>query len=116
MATILTTVAKEEGTYMITCAFTDEDGDAVAPDSITWTLSDSNGSIINSREDVAVGSPASSVDIVLSGDDLAIQAGETASTVTRRITIEAVYDSDAGSDLPLKDEAVFPLENLLNVT
>ena len=116
MATIITTQTNEKSTLIFTVTFTDEAGGAVIPDSITWTLSDSDGTIINSREDVAIGSPASSVDIVLSGDDLAILSGETSATVSRRFTVKAVVDTDAGSNLPIKKEAIFPLENLLNVT
>jgi hypothetical protein len=112
---ILTEVAKEQGTYIVTGTFKDEDGAAVTPDSITWTLTDSSGTVINSRQDVSE-TPAASVEIVLSGDDLSILSGETASKVSRHVTFEAVVDTDAGSNLPVKDEAVFPLENLTAIT
>jgi hypothetical protein len=111
MPTYLTTTAEEESTYLISAAFTDENDVAVVPDTITWTLTDADGNVINSREDVSVSSPAASVDIVLSGDDLGLQAGETGDVV-RILTIEATYDSDAGDDLPLKDKATFIIKNL----
>lgn len=116
MATILTTVAQEQSTYIITCAFTDEDGDAVIPDSIVWSLTDTDGTVINSRDQEAVSVPAASVDIVLSGDDLALQSGETATKIQRRLLVEAVADTDAGNDLPLKAEAIFLIENLTKIT
>lgn len=117
MPTIISTKAQEESTYIITCAFTDEDDNAVTPDSIEWTLTDSSGTVINEREQVEILVPAASVDIVLSGDDLQILATEAARTeVNRRFIVEAVYDSDASNDLPLKAEMAFVVENLTYVT
>ena len=113
---VLSDPAKEKATYVITLNFEDEDGDPVVPDSITWTLSTAAGDIVNSREDVAVAVPAASVDIVLSGDDLAVLTGETNTVVSRRMTVEAVVDTDAGNDLPVKDEVIFVIENLLAVS
>ena len=112
MPTNLSDRALEEGTYIVTATFTDEDDASVIPDSITWTLTDKNGTVINSREDVSVATPATAVDIVLSGDDLAV----TSTGTLRILTVEAVYDSDAGLDLPLKDEARFHVTDLKNVT
>ena len=116
MPTIISTAANEKSTFIITCVFTDETDTEVTPTSITWTLTDSSGTVINDREDEVVAVPAPSIDIVLSGNDLAIQSGETASKVSRRLLIEAVYDSDAGTDLPLKDEAIFVIGNLVDVS
>lgn len=114
MPTTITTAAQEESTYIITCAFTDEDGAAVVPGTVTWTLMDSDGTVINSREDVSA-TPASSVDVVLSGDDLQVLSGETANEVKRVFLVEYVYDSNAGNNLPGKDHAIFVLENLTGV-
>jgi len=106
--------AIEQSTYVVTLTFKDEDGNSVSPNSIKWTLTDSAGNVINSRQDVSI-SPASSVSIVLRGDDLALQASE--SDVGQRIlTVEATYDSDKGSNLPLKDELSFYVVNLTNVS
>ena len=110
--TTLTTKALEKSTYIITAAFTDEDGAAVIPDSIAWTLTDSSGNVVNSRSSVAVAVPAASINIVLSGADLAIQR---AGILGRILTIEAVYDSSLANDLPLKDEIHFEILPLVNV-
>jgi len=115
MTTELTTHAKEKSTYIITASFTDEDDAAVAPKTLTWTLTDDQGDVINGREDVEVSSPSSSEDIVLSGDDLALQSGETSRGV-RILTVEGTYDSDAGSDLPLNDEIRFIVDGLVAVS
>lgn len=115
MPTDLTTAAAEESTFIITAAFTDEDGDAAVPDSITWTLTDTDGTVINNREDVAVGSPAASIDIVLSGDDLALQTGESGDVV-RVLTIKAVVDLAAENDKPVRDQVRFVIKDLSAVT
>ena len=68
---ILTTNAEELDTYQITIEFTDLDGDAVIPNAITYTLARYDGTVVNSREDVSL-TPASSIDFILTGDDLQI--------------------------------------------
>lgn len=110
MATKLTIKAADKSTYVINLAFEDEDGNAVIPDSIAWTLTDDAGTVINSRTSVAVAVPAASVDIVLSGNDLKYSDGRH-----RVLTVQAVYDSNLGSDLPLKDEVKFEIADLLIV-
>lgn len=97
----------EEGTGVFTCAFKDEDGAGVTPSSATWTLTDTAGAVINSRDAVVIASLAASVDIVLSGDDLALSSGFSGSAEERVLTVEFVYTSDAGSDLPGKGECRF---------
>ena len=109
---VLTTYAKEGSTYIITIAFEDENGDAVTPNEATWTLTDPAGNIINSREAVTISSLSTSIDIVLSGDDLmSLESNGN----ERRLLIEGTYDSDAGSDLPLKDEVTFYIDDLVAV-
>jgi len=110
MATNLTVSAVEESTYIVSAAFTDEDGTAVTPSTVTWTLTDMDGTIINSREDVSE-TPASTVYIVLTGDDLAVTG-----TRTRTVTVSATYDSTYGTGLSLKAAAVFNLENLISIS
>lgn len=115
MPTILTTRANEKSTYVITSAFTDEKGAAVVPTAITWTLASRSGTIINGRTQVAVAAPASSIDIVLSGLDLALQTGEEIQAV-RILTVEATYASSLGEGLPLKDQCSFTVDDLKSVT
>lgn len=113
MPSTLTTKAVEKSTYIVTAAFTDDDGVAVVPNTpLTWTLTDRDGAVINNRDAVAI-TPAASVEIVLSGDDLAVP--DTADLV-RYVTIEGTYDSDAGSNLPIKDQVKFAVSNLVAVT
>lgn len=46
--------ANERGTIKFTCSFVDESGEAVVPTSITWTLTDKAGNVINDRTSEAV--------------------------------------------------------------
>lgn len=109
MQIILSPVAKNNSTYIVLADFTDEDGNAVVPNTIQYSLTDQNGKIINSRDDVSV-TPASSISIVLSGDDILVTDG-----LTRLVTIEAVYNSATyGNNLPLVDQAQFTIDDFTN--
>lgn len=110
MPTTITTKAVEQSTYVVTVAFTDEDGDAVTPTAAAWSLRDGNGAIVNSREDVSA-TPGTSIDIVLQGDDLNADDG-----LARILTVEATYNSDLGTGLPLKDEVTFTIDDLIGVS
>lgn len=115
MPTKLTTVAKEEGTYAVTIAFTDEDGASMVPNTIEWTLTDTHGTVINNRAGEVVATPAASVTIVLSGDDLQVLDGETGSKVGRYLTVSGDYTSSLGAGLPFVDSCYFQIENLVAV-
>jgi hypothetical protein len=67
---ILRTIAEEEGTYIVDVSFLDEDDLPVTPVSINWTLTTLDGVIVNDRNKVDVAAPASTVALVLSGNDL----------------------------------------------
>jgi hypothetical protein len=114
MPSTLTTLANERSTYVITAAFTDAAGDAVVPNSITWTLTDEAWRVINSRSAVAVAVPAASISIVLSGADLALHDAKDSGG--RVLTVEAEYDSTEGSGLPLNDEVRFRIAPLGKVS
>lgn len=103
----------ERSTKIISIPFTDENGDAVTPTSVTWTLSDSRGTVVNSREDVEE-TPGTSITVVLSGDDTALDAAYFGTL--RKLTVKAIYDSDAGSDLEMNAEETFSITPLVNVT
>lgn len=106
----LTAEAVEGSTYAVTASFRDETGAAVAPDNgLAWTLTDVNGTVVNGREGVTI-TPASTVTIVLSGDDLAVPA--SAGEVTRLLAVEGTYESDLGSGLPIRDEVEFIVRGL----
>lgn len=112
MATTLTTHATEQSTFVVTVKFYDEDGAAVVPTEIKWTLTDPVGNVVNNRADVEIGTPASTVDIVLSGLDLALEGYVGP---YRHLTIKATYNSTLGSGLPLREAAIFEIDPLVAV-
>lgn len=96
--------ANEESTFFVTCTFKDEDGNAVTPSSIVWSLRNGAGNIINGRDSQVISSLASVVVITLTGDDLDRGTGPE-----RYLTIEAVYGAD---NLPLVDEYKFTIKDM----
>ena len=111
MAT-LTVTAKEKSTYVIVVTISDEDDAALIPNSLTWTLTNDVGTVINSRDTVSIAAPASVNNIVLSGLDLAIADSERRGRV---LTVEGLYDSSFGNGLPLKGEVTFEVTDLVAV-
>ena len=103
---ILSPVAKEGGTYVVTATFYDEDDALVVPTTITWTLKDSGGSVVNSRQDVSV-SPASSIYITLTGSDLPVNSHPQEELI---LTVNAVYNSSYGTDLTLVNQCKITVE------
>jgi hypothetical protein len=110
MPTILSTKAIEKGSLVISGAFTDENGAAVIPKTITWTLIDADTkTVVNEREQIEV-TPAAAVDILLQGDDLAILHGK--GEELREVIVEWTYDGALGNDIPQKDRVRFYVTNL----
>lgn len=109
------TPAVERSTYVVTAAFTDELGVAVVPNaaSLTWTLTDLAGNVVNSRTAVAITS-AATITIVLHGADLAL--GGLLQGSARVVTIQGLYNSSLGSNLELKEQVLFEIYDLLVVT
>lgn len=97
--------------------FADENGDPVVPNAITWTWTTKDGqTVINSRQNVSVAVPSTTIDITLQGSDLAILESESGrADVERLLTIEADYNSDLGSNLPAKNEVELTVKNLRKV-
>lgn len=108
----LSTHAIERGTYVITLSFTDENGDAVTPNTATWTLTDRAGVVVNGREDVTISSLAATKDVVLSGADLAVTDNRYRH---RLFTVEYTYTSSLGT-LPGKEEVGFYIDPLRAVS
>ena len=98
----------EKGTVILQATFADEDGQAATPSSVTWTLTDAFGTIINNRDGISV-TPASTITIVLTGDDLAVLDPKS---LRRYVCVTAVYDSSAGANLSITDEYEFELKDL----
>lgn len=117
----LTDVAKEEGTYVVIVDIDDEDDLDVIPNDMTWSLTLSDGTVVNSREDIdyetddgsgSGGTLGQNMNIVLHGDDLAVTDG---ADLLRIVTVKGHYDSAAGQDLEFNDKVKFFVENLAAV-
>lgn len=89
------------GTGALTVTFKDETDNPVTPNEASWTLK-KDRDVINERQDIVISPLDTSVDIVLSGDDL--QGG------LQCLIVEASYDSSLGSDLPLRDWILFEVK------
>jgi hypothetical protein len=110
----LTLRADEKSTYIITADFTDEDDAEVTPTYVKWKLTTGAGVVVNDLEDQEPVS-ASSINIVLSGDDLQVLARGQGGK-TRILTIEAIYDSITyGNDLPLNGSAEFTIDDFVAI-
>lgn len=113
MPTRLTALANERGTYIVKVDFEDEDGTGVVPDSIKWRLTDAKGAVINSRDTVSIITPATSVNILLSSDDLAVANRRN---THRKLLIHAVADLAAGNNKDIYDEAEFEIANFIGLS
>jgi len=105
----LTTKAEEGSTYVVRATYYDEDDNAVTPDSVTWTLTDGDGVIVNAREDVTIAIPGTYNDIVCGGDDLRCSSGRDE---TRVMVVEYIYDSAAGSNLTGTAQVSFIVQHI----
>lgn len=113
MPTTMTLHAVERSTYAIPIAFLDDAGAAVTPSAATWTLTDGNGTVVNSRTAVVITPLSTTATIVLSGADLALLAALQANA--RYVLIEYTYTSSLGSGLPGKDQILFYIDDLAGV-
>ncbi len=105
--------AIEQSTYEVEFTFVDEDGNAVAPDTMTWTLHDGDLKPVNDREAVAIVTPGQTEVILLQGDDLELKGN---APVTRYILLEGTYTSIThGGGLPFRDQISFGIEPLLKI-
>lgn len=103
----------EESTLVVLCEFLDEDGLAVTPTSASWTLTDEDGNVVNSRSAVALSPSVGSATVVMTGADLAMTPGHNGK---RKLLVEALYNSTRGTGLYLKKEYAFSITNLVGVS
>ena len=103
-------LAKEGSSFGIKIDFEDEDGVALAPTTLTWSLVDSDNAIVNSKEDVSISTPTASEVIVLSGGDLVAVENEEGTHTHLWLIIKGTYTSDLGTDLPFQDQVRFSVE------
>lgn len=106
------TAAYEESTYILVVKFFGEEAAPVIPTSATWTLTYTDGDIVNSRENVNIAPLAAVINIALSGLDLAL---DTDHGRDRVLTVKSVYTSEVFGSLPINDYLVFEIQDLVAV-
>ena len=95
MAIIMRTVVDQRDTVDFEVSFEDETNTAVIPTSADWTLTDDEGTIINSRHAVSIAVPAVTVHITIGGDDTDLLS-ETDSLI-RYLYVRWIYNSSLGA-------------------
>tara|TARA_R100000655_G_scaffold71272_1_gene109656 strand:+ start:519 stop:860 length:342 start_codon:yes stop_codon:yes gene_type:complete len=112
---LLEKIANEESTFFIDASIYDENENAITPTSLTWSLFDTEGNVINSREDVSIANLSSVVEIVLSGDDLALSNSETSAMIKRYLVVQGTYDDSNSDSRSLTEEFIFFIKNLTGI-
>jgi len=108
----ITVRPNEEGMLAIIATYKDHEGSAVTPVTMAWTLSDVNGTTVNSRSAVAIAVPTAADTIVLNGDDLPTSGSDRELICT----FQGTYNHADGNGLKLKESVRFWVENLVVVT
>lgn len=105
--------AVEGSTYIVNVTFKDEAGVTMVPATASWSLRDNYNKVINSRSNVSISALATTVSIVLSGDDLQYEPN---SKTFRILTVKGTYDGAYGNDLPIAEEFTFNIKPLVGIT
>jgi|WetSurSiteA1Bulk_404760.scaffolds.fasta_scaffold96647_1 hypothetical protein len=115
--TIKTPVAIEKSSYVVNVAFEDENGNSCVPIYANWTLTDMDGTIINSRNAVGISNNelANNISIALSGNDLALSNNNAVRSEKRIFTIRGNYSSTYGT-LPFTDQVIFTVQPLKSIS
>jgi len=87
---IIEEIANEGSSFYPTIYFWDEEGAAMTPTTLYWSLTDMNGNVINSRSAVNVAAPGTSLTIALGSADLVVLGNDIAS---RLITTYGTFTS-----------------------
>ena len=112
--------ASEKSNIGIKFTFEHPDDSDVKIRQMSWTLTNIEGAVINSRSDVthgdqsSVGYTLADTTIVLSGNDLQL-LDQTKEYELRVLTLQAEYYTEAGDWVPLIESAEFPVYNMTAV-
>ena len=116
MTCSITSIASfnEESSGSIGFSITGLDSEAVTPNTFSWTLTDVNGTVINSREDVSE-TPAATTWIDLEGLDLVLSGVSNNRVLTAKGTMNTTRDGVAQINKPYTVEKRFDICKVLNV-
>jgi hypothetical protein len=84
-------------------------GAAITPATATWTLTDINGTVINSRQDVSI-TPGTTMTVYLADADLKI-VDDTKELELRLLSFEGTYNNGV-TTTGVREEFMFEVENL----
>lgn len=112
MPTVLTAQAVEQSSFVLEATFYDEEGNLATPSSLTWTLTDSFGTVINGRENVPITATGGIATVTLHGDDLALPHK---ARNRRVLAFSGTYASSLGT-LEIKDFAEFTIVDIVSVS
>lgn len=105
---VIEELAEEGSSFYPRIDFYDEDGAAMTPDTLYWSLTDMAGNVINARSAVVVSVPSTYLTLKLSGDDLKVEGDDIAS---RLITYYGTYTSSThGSGRPFLFQTKFNIQ------
>lgn len=98
---MLDRIAEAGGVLRVVVAFTQVNGTATVPSSASWRLTDVEGNVVNGRSNVAITVGGLSYAVVyLQGADLAVDEGERAELVERRLRVKWTYTGDGAARTP----------------
>lgn len=94
--------AKEGSTYIIEVEILDKNRSKIVPTTLYWTLVDFKGNIINNRVNIPFDNISNINYVILQGNDL--------TPGWRYLTVEGLYDSIHGENLPVVQSVEFYVE------
>ena len=100
--------ARDGSVFVARCSFFDEEGNAVAPTSLSWTLLGPDLAVVNGRTSETVSSPAAVEDIVLTPADVAYADG-----ALRYLILNWEYNSSLGTGLAGREEAEINIDDIV---
>ncbi len=100
----------EKSNYRLDWVLEDENGDAITPTALSWSLTDLSGNVIGGKSNVPVSPLASSFSVFLTNTDLAFTGTPEKPWLPyfeqRLVTIQATYQ-DGGTIGYIKNSAKF---------
>lgn len=108
--TVITALPAEEGHIAFDCQFYDETGETVTPDTVQWTLTDTNGRVITTQTGIT---PATTITILITGEQLALP---DPLLIKRHCLVEWTFTSTLGAGIPDKNQIEFNIQELTAVT
>lgn len=108
----ITPSPNESSSMVIEVTFTNFEGALFTPKTCKWTLTDSIGTIINSRSRVTATVASSTHEFLLQGADLKF-APTGVSDGNRVFLVEGTFDHALGTDIPFREQFGFKVINTI---